>query len=32
MLSRIADALCWMSRYLERADHTARWRVSRVWR
>jgi len=24
MLSRIADALYWMSRYLERADHTAR--------
>lgn len=24
MLSRIADALFWMSRYLERADHTAR--------
>ena len=24
MLSRVADALFWMSRYLERADHTAR--------
>lgn len=24
MLSRIADALYWMSRYLERADHTSR--------
>src|SRR5262245_39598291 len=24
MLSRVADCLYWMSRYLERADHTAR--------
>ena len=24
MLSRVADGLYWMSRYLERADHTAR--------
>ena len=24
MLSRVADALFWMSRYLERAEHTAR--------
>ena len=24
MLSRVADALFWMSRYLERADHLAR--------
>ena len=24
MLSRVADSLYWMSRYLERADHTAR--------
>ena len=24
MLSRVADSLCWMSRYLERAEHTAR--------
>jgi uncharacterized alpha-E superfamily protein len=24
MLSRIAESLCWMSRYLERADNTAR--------
>ena len=24
MLSRVADALYWMSRYLERAEHTAR--------
>src|ERR1700752_5355196 len=25
MLSRVADSLYWMSRYLERAEHTARW-------
>src|SRR5262245_63036084 len=25
MLSRIADSLYWMSRYLERVDHTARF-------
>ena len=24
MLSRVADSLYWMSRYLERAEHTAR--------
>jgi uncharacterized alpha-E superfamily protein len=24
MLSRVADSLCWMSRYLERAEHIAR--------
>jgi len=24
MLSRVADSLFWMSRYLERAEHTAR--------
>ena len=24
MLSRVADSLYWMSRYLERADHVAR--------
>ena len=24
MLSRVADNLYWMSRYLERAEHTAR--------
>ena len=24
LLSRVADALYWMSRYLERAEHTAR--------
>src|SRR5262245_18589440 len=24
MLSRVADSLLWMSRYLERAEHTAR--------
>ena len=24
MLSRVADALFWMSRYFERAEHTAR--------
>ncbi|MFM7171525.1 MAG: alpha-E domain-containing protein, partial [Caldilinea sp.] len=24
MLSRVADSLYWMSRYLERADHIAR--------
>jgi uncharacterized alpha-E superfamily protein len=24
MLSRVADHLYWMSRYLERAEHTAR--------
>jgi uncharacterized alpha-E superfamily protein len=24
MLSRVADSLCWTSRYLERAEHTAR--------
>ncbi|HEX4179118.1 MAG TPA: alpha-E domain-containing protein, partial [Rhizomicrobium sp.] len=24
MLSRVADSLYWMSRYIERAEHTAR--------
>ena len=24
MLSRVADSLYWMARYLERAEHTAR--------
>lgn len=24
MLSRVADSLCWMSRYMERAEHTTR--------
>ena len=24
MLSRVADSMYWMSRYLERAEHTAR--------
>jgi len=25
MLSRVADSLYWMSCYLDRAEHTARW-------
>ena len=28
MLSRVADSLYWMSRYLERAEHTARLSTS----
>ena len=32
MLSRVADAMFWMSRYLERAEHIAAyWMSASIW-